>query len=171
MQDLTFSAHEGTASCYQSPNIAGKTTTTRMIAGLERPTSDKVSVNGHQHRASKAPLIELGFSVETISNQTERSARGYLLAWVRASGIGRPRLNDVIADAVGPTKPSASFARSNTPFVVPGHPLPQPRRRDQIARARAASARGNDAGQPEDSSCRPGRHGWGATRTGGVRPR
>ena len=91
VQDLTFSAHEGTASCFQSPNILGKTTTTRMIAGLERPTIGKVSVNGRQYRASKAPMIELGFSFETISNHTERSVRGYLLALVRASGIGRPR--------------------------------------------------------------------------------
>ena len=62
MQDLTFSAHEGTASCFQGPNISGKTTTTRMIAGLERPTIGKVSVNGRQYRASKAPMIEMGIS-------------------------------------------------------------------------------------------------------------
>jgi ABC-2 type transport system ATP-binding protein len=56
-------------------NSAGKSTTMRMIAGLDRPTSGTVRVNGKHYPGSVAPMAELGILLNARSVHPGLSAR------------------------------------------------------------------------------------------------
>jgi len=47
VQDVSFSAADGTVTGLLGPNGAGKTTSLRMIYGLVKPDSGKIEVDGH----------------------------------------------------------------------------------------------------------------------------
>src|ERR1700686_1120567 len=47
VEDLSFSVASGEIVGLIGPNGAGKTTTLRSLAGILRPTSGKVSIDGH----------------------------------------------------------------------------------------------------------------------------
>ena len=96
VDDLSFTALDGTVTGFLGPNGAGKSTTMRMIAGLDEPTSGRVLVNGRRYRESEAPMAELGILLEARSVHTGRSARNHLLALAQTNGIGRRRVNEVI---------------------------------------------------------------------------
>ena len=100
VEDLSFTAHDGTVTGFLGPNGAGKSTTMRMIAGLDEPSSGHVLVNGRQYRAANAPMAELGILLEAKSVHTGRSARNHLIALAQTNGIGRRRVDEVI-DMVG----------------------------------------------------------------------
>src|SRR5687768_17040191 len=60
VDDVTLDVKTGEIHGFLGPNGAGKTTTLRMIAGLLKPTSGRVLVNGHdlatEPEAAKASL-------------------------------------------------------------------------------------------------------------------
>ena len=59
---ITLEVKPGEIHGFLGPNGAGKTTTLRMIAGLLRPTSGRVVVNGHDlAREPEAAKASLGF--------------------------------------------------------------------------------------------------------------
>ncbi|MFT4083619.1 MAG: ATP-binding cassette domain-containing protein [Nocardioides sp.] len=96
VQDLSFTAAEGTVTGFLGPNGAGKSTTMRMIAGLDEPTSGSVRVNGKHYRDAPAPMSELGILLEAKAVHTGRSARHHLLALAQTNGLGRRRVDEVI---------------------------------------------------------------------------
>ena len=100
VDDVSFTVQPGIVTGFLGPNGAGKSTTMRMIAGLDRPTSGEVIVNGHDYRASKAPMAELGVLLEAKAVHTGRSARNHLLALAYTNGVSANRVDDVI-DMVG----------------------------------------------------------------------
>jgi ABC-2 type transport system ATP-binding protein len=68
----------------------------RVIAGLDRPTSGTVRVNGKHYPAAAAPMSELGILLDARSVHPGLSARNNLLALARTAGIGRRRVEEVI---------------------------------------------------------------------------
>src|ERR1019366_1094182 len=72
---------------------AGKSTTMRLIAGLDRPTSGTVRVNGKHYPRAAAPMSELGILLDARSVHPGLSARNNLLALARTAGIGRRRVD------------------------------------------------------------------------------
>src|SRR5881394_4680560 len=59
---ITLEVKPGEIHGFLGPNGAGKTTTLRMIAGLLRPSSGRVVVNGHDlAREPEAAKASLGF--------------------------------------------------------------------------------------------------------------
>src|SRR6476469_2786482 len=71
-------------------------TTMRMIAGLDRPTTGTVCVNGKHYPEPAAPMSELGILLDARSVHPGLSARDNLLALGRTAGIGRRRMAAVI---------------------------------------------------------------------------
>jgi ABC-2 type transport system ATP-binding protein len=100
VSELTFSVRPGVVTGFLGLNGAGKSTTMRMILGLDEPTSGSVTVNGHLPRAHAAPLHELGGMLDPRAVHPSRSAYHHLLALAQTSGIRRSRVDEVI-DAVG----------------------------------------------------------------------
>ena len=55
MDDLSFTVDQGTVTGFLGPNGPGKTTTMKLILGLEGPTSGSVRVNGKSYAELAAP--------------------------------------------------------------------------------------------------------------------
>ncbi|GAA4692057.1 ABC transporter ATP-binding protein [Nocardioides conyzicola] len=103
VDDLSFTIRPGVVTGFLGPNGAGKSTTMRMMMGLDRPTSGSVLVNGKPYAQHAAPLNEVGALLEARAVHPGRSARDHLLALALTSGIGRPRVDQVL-DMVGLTE-------------------------------------------------------------------
>jgi ABC-2 type transport system ATP-binding protein len=78
---------------------AGKSTTMRMIAALDRPTGGRVRVNGRDYRRARALMAELGVLLEAKATHPGRSARDHLLVLARTAGLGKARVDEVIERA------------------------------------------------------------------------
>ena len=96
VNDVSFTVKPGVVTGFLGPNGAGKSTTMRMMVGLDRPTSGSVRVNGHAPAQHTAPLHEVGALLEARAVHPGRTARNHLRALARTSGIGRPRVEQVL---------------------------------------------------------------------------
>ena len=73
-----------------------KSTTMRLILGLDRPTTGSVTVNGKRYADFPAPLHEVGAVLEARAFHTGRSARDHLLALAATHRIARSRVDELI---------------------------------------------------------------------------
>ncbi|THG29517.1 ABC transporter ATP-binding protein [Naasia lichenicola] len=94
---ISFTAEPGVVTGFLGPNGAGKSTTMRMIVGLDRPTAGSATVNGKRYADHSAPLHEVGALLDAKAVHPGRSALGHLLAMGATHGIGRTRVDEVIA--------------------------------------------------------------------------
>lgn len=97
VDNISFTVKPGLVTGFLGPNGAGKSTTMRMIVGLDRPTSGSVIVNGKPYAQHASPLREVGALLDAKAIHPGRSARNHLLAVGATHGIGRKRVNEVIA--------------------------------------------------------------------------
>ncbi len=97
VEDLTFTVRPGVVTGFLGPNGAGKSTTMRLIMGMDAPTSGSVTVNGLPFARHERPLKTVGALLEARAIHPGRSARGHLLAQAATAGIGRRRVDEVIA--------------------------------------------------------------------------
>jgi len=96
VRDLTFSVRPGIVTGFLGPNGSGRSTTMRLILGLDAPNSGHTLVNGKPYRDHPAPLHEVGALLEARSVHTGRSAYNHLLALAQTHGIGRGRVDELI---------------------------------------------------------------------------
>ena len=94
---LTFTARPGTVTGFLGPDGAGKSTTMRLVVGLERPTSGTAKVCGRRYADLAAPLRTVGVMLDARSVHPGRTALRHLLAHAQTHGIGRARVDEVIA--------------------------------------------------------------------------
>jgi ABC-2 type transport system ATP-binding protein len=81
-------------------NGAGKSTTMRLILGLDAATSGAVTIDGRRYRDLRNPMREVGALLEARSFHSGRSAYHHLMALGQTCGIGSSRVREVI-DLVG----------------------------------------------------------------------
>ena len=89
VDSVTFDAEPGSITYLLGPNGAGKTTVMRMIAGLVRPCSGTISINGRGLRDFGNAIHEIGFSLGAFSRNPEHTAEQHL-SWQAGLG-GLPR--------------------------------------------------------------------------------
>jgi ABC-2 type transport system ATP-binding protein len=94
---IDFAVRPGLVTGFLGPNGAGKSTTMRLIVGLDRPTAGTVLINGQRYADLKAPLHEVGVLLDAKAVHTGRSAYAHLQAIAATGGIGKKRVNEVIA--------------------------------------------------------------------------
>ena len=94
---LSFVVQPGVVTGFLGPNGAGKSTTMRMLVGLDRPTAGRATINGKAYDRLAAPLCEVGALLEARAIHTGRSARNHLRALAATHGIGRRRVEEVLA--------------------------------------------------------------------------
>jgi ABC-2 type transport system ATP-binding protein len=97
VDDLSFEVKPGIVTGFLGPNGAGKSTTMRLILGLDAPTAGTVTLDGRAYADLPAPLHEVGAMLEARAIHTGRSAYNHLLALAQTHGIGRSRVDEVIA--------------------------------------------------------------------------
>jgi ABC-2 type transport system ATP-binding protein len=97
VNDLSFSVRPGIVTGFLGPNVSGKSTTMRLILGLDAPTNGDVTVAGKHYAEHPAPLHEVGALLEAKSVHTGRSAYNHLLALAQTHGIPKRRVSELIA--------------------------------------------------------------------------
>ncbi len=94
---LSFEVRPGHVTGFLGPNGEGKSTTMRMILGLDAPTAGSVTVNGRPYRLIHRPLREVGALLDASAVHPGRSGRAHLLALAEANHIPRSRVDEVLA--------------------------------------------------------------------------
>ncbi|MGF1598165.1 MAG: ATP-binding cassette domain-containing protein [Acidimicrobiales bacterium] len=97
VSDLTFTVSPGIVTGFLGPNGAGKSTTMRMVVGLDAPTDGAATVAGRPLAKHHRPLTVLGSMLEARAIHPSRSAYDHLLALAVTNGIGRSRVDEVLA--------------------------------------------------------------------------
>ncbi|MWB97363.1 ATP-binding cassette domain-containing protein [Agromyces seonyuensis] len=97
VDSLTATVQPGRVTGFLGPNGAGKSTTMRMIVGLDRPTSGSVTVGGKRYDKLAAPMHEVGALLDAKAAHPGRSAESHLRSLAATHGIGKQRVDEVIA--------------------------------------------------------------------------
>jgi ABC-2 type transport system ATP-binding protein len=92
--DLTVSP--GRVTGFLGPNGGGKSTTMRMILGLDTPTEGTALVDGRPYAAWPAPLTKVGALLDAKALHPRRTARNHLIAMARSNGIPVSRVDEVL---------------------------------------------------------------------------
>ncbi|MGL5908945.1 MAG: ATP-binding cassette domain-containing protein [Phycicoccus sp.] len=96
VDEMTFTAHPGRVTGFLGPNGVGKSTTMRVVLGLDAPTSGHARVAGHDYRRDPAPITTMGALLDGKSVDKARSARNHLRAVAATVGIGKARVDEVL---------------------------------------------------------------------------
>jgi ABC-2 type transport system ATP-binding protein len=99
LDGMTFTVQPGQVTGFVGPNGAGKSTTMRVILGLDAPDSGTALVSGKPYASLRNPLAHLGSLLDAGALQPSRSARNHLLWLAHSQGLGRTRVDQVIAEA------------------------------------------------------------------------
>jgi ABC-2 type transport system ATP-binding protein len=97
VNDLSFEVMPGRVTGFLGPNGAGKSTTLRMVMGLDAPSGGTVTVDGRPYASLRRPLFEVGAMLEATAIHDGRTAFNHLLCIAQSNGIGRKRVDDVLA--------------------------------------------------------------------------
>jgi ABC-2 type transport system ATP-binding protein len=96
VDDLSFDVNPGVVTGFIGPNGSGKTTTMRLILGLDAPSAGEVTVGGRRYRDLPAPLREVGALIDAKAVHPSRSAFHYLLGLAQSNGIPSKRVDEVL---------------------------------------------------------------------------
>ena len=93
VEDVSFELAPGEILALLGPNGAGKTTTLRMLAGLIRPTSGRVHVDGDVMGGGVASRLRsrIGFLTETPGLWDRLTVRQNLIVYARLHGLASPQ--------------------------------------------------------------------------------
>lgn len=95
---LSFTVCPGVVTGFLGPTGSGKTTTMRIILGLDDPTSGTALVNGQRHATVDRPMRTVGALVDVGTMHCGRSAADHLQFLARSNGIGRRRVAEVLEE-------------------------------------------------------------------------
>lgn len=97
LDDVTFEARPGRVTAFLGANGAGKSSTLRILLGLDRPNGGRALIDGRAYRDLRDPLRTAGAMLDGSGAHRSRTARGHL-GWIaKAGGIGRHRVDEVLA--------------------------------------------------------------------------
>jgi ABC-2 type transport system ATP-binding protein len=97
VDDLTFTVRRGMVTGFLGVNGAGKSTTMRLILGLDSPTKGTVTVNGKLFSQLYSPMRELGALLDAKAVHGGRSAYSHLLCLAQTNDIPRNRVDEVLS--------------------------------------------------------------------------
>jgi ABC-2 type transport system ATP-binding protein len=100
VDNLSFDLRPGTVTGFLGANGSGKSTTMRLILGLDSPDAGKVRIGGRRFRDLRWPLREVGSLLEARAFHPGRSARSHLAALAASNAVPRHRVDEVL-DLVG----------------------------------------------------------------------
>ena len=96
VHDLSFEVLPGSVTGFLGANGSGKSTTMRMIMGLDFPSAGQARIGGRVYRDLRWPLREVGALLETRAFHPGRRAEQHLLALAASNGIPRRRVSEVL---------------------------------------------------------------------------
>ena len=96
VDDLTFQVRPGMVTGFLGPNGSGKTTTLRLMLGLDHPDAGHVHVDGRRYSELAWPLRHVGSLLDGRGFHPGRTGRDHLLALAAANAIGVGRVDEVL---------------------------------------------------------------------------
>jgi ABC-2 type transport system ATP-binding protein len=96
VDELSFVVRPGAVTGFLGPNGAGKTTALKAIAGVSRPTSGRVLINGTSVASAIPDVRTLGVYIETSGAHPGRSAHDHLRSLAVMAGLPRSRVYEVL---------------------------------------------------------------------------
>lgn len=96
LHDVTFVARPGRVTGFVGANGAGKSSTLRILLGLDRASAGTATFDGRSYRAIPWPMTEVGAMLDGSGAHPARTAWAHL-GWVAASNrIPRRRIGEVL---------------------------------------------------------------------------
>jgi ABC-2 type transport system ATP-binding protein len=95
VRNLTVTVTPGVTG-FLGPNGAGKTTTLRMLLGLVRPTAGTATIGGLRYADLPQPRRTVGALLDATGFHPGRTGRQHLLISAEASGLPRPRVDELL---------------------------------------------------------------------------
>src|SRR5215472_11872089 len=99
LDGMSFAVRPGQVTGFVGPNGAGKSTTMRVILGLDAADAGCALVSGQRYQRLRHPLSHIGSLLDASALQPGRSARNHLLWLAHSQGLGRRRVDEVIAQS------------------------------------------------------------------------
>jgi ABC-2 type transport system ATP-binding protein len=96
VDDLSFTVAAGQVTGFLRPNGSGKSTTIRMIVGLDAPSAGQVTVAGWSYGRFRFPLREVGALLDASAVHPGRTARNHLVWLADSNEIPRARVDEVL---------------------------------------------------------------------------
>ena len=93
---LSFEVPPGAVTGFLGLNGSGKSTTMRMILGLDSPDAGHARIGGQPYRRLRWPLREAGALLEPRAFHPGRSARAHLAALAASNAIIQSRVDEVL---------------------------------------------------------------------------
>ena len=103
---VSFTAASGRVTGFLGPNGAGKSTTMRVMVGLTRASSGRVTINGRDYRDLPNPGLEVGVLLDASAQHAGRTGREILTIAQQTMGLPRARVAETLA-RVGLTEDEA----------------------------------------------------------------
>ncbi|MEU7041698.1 ATP-binding cassette domain-containing protein [Streptomyces varsoviensis] len=94
---LSFDVRPGSVTGFLGANGSGKSTTMRLVTGLDAPDAGQARIGGRAYRELRRPLREVGALLEARTFHPGRSAYHHLAALAAGNSIPRRRVDDVLA--------------------------------------------------------------------------
>ena len=104
---VSFTAATGRVTGFLGPNGAGKSTTMRVMVGLTRASSGRVTINGHDYRELVNPGLEVGVLLDASAQHAGRTGREILTIAQQTMGLPKVRVAETLA-RVGLTEDEAA---------------------------------------------------------------
>ena len=104
---VSFTAATGRVTGFLGPNGAGKSTTMRVMVGLTRPSSGRVTISGRDYRDLVNPGLEVGVLLDASAQHAGRTGREILGIAAHTMGLPKSRVTETLA-RVGLTEDEAS---------------------------------------------------------------
>ncbi|WP_436536482.1 ATP-binding cassette domain-containing protein [Actinoplanes sp. HUAS TT8] len=102
LTDVSFVARPGRVTGFLGRNGAGKSTTLRLLLGLDHPTAGAALISGKRYRDLEFPLRTVGARLDGAGPVPERRAVDHLTWIAQSNRIPRTRVAEVL-DIVGLT--------------------------------------------------------------------
>ena len=103
---VSFTAAPGRVTGFLGPNGAGKSTTMRVMVGLTRASSGRVTIDGRDYRELVNPGLEVGVLLDASAQHAGRTGREILAIAAQTMGLPRSSVAATLA-RVGLTESEA----------------------------------------------------------------
>ncbi|MDD7465471.1 MAG: ATP-binding cassette domain-containing protein [Actinomycetaceae bacterium] len=98
LDDISFTVQAGRVSGFLGENGAGKSSSLRILLGLDRPTAGEALIDGKKYCQLKNPLRLVGSALGGAGAHPARSARNHLTWIALSNGISLKRVDEVLSE-------------------------------------------------------------------------
>jgi ABC-2 type transport system ATP-binding protein len=98
LDDVSFTVEPGRVTAFLGPNGSGKTTTMRVLLGLETATSGSALIDGVAYASLPDPMFRVGALLDARNAHPGRSAFHHLRGLALTHGISVERIEEVLED-------------------------------------------------------------------------